>query len=109
MDSRLTHTWRARDRCQGSAYRLQNEREKVEGNEGNRIEAWAEARQVSPIYHNNASEADIDGNAQEGRGDCDPDEIAGGMVSSAWLDFLFFVSLLEALLLEPAAAKRKVM
>lgn len=69
---------------------MQNEREKVEANEGNGVEARAEARQVSPVNDDNASEAEIDGNAQEGRGDRDPDKIAGEMVSSTWLDFLYF-------------------
>ena len=44
MDPGITHIWRARNCCQGSAYGLQDEREKVEANEGNSVEARAEAR-----------------------------------------------------------------
>jgi hypothetical protein len=86
---------------------LQDEGEEVAADEGNGIEGRAEAREFSPVNDDNVSQADIDGGAEEGRGDGEPDQITARMVSSTVLD-AGNLPTVETSHLEPGARKRVV-
>lgn len=63
-------------RGNGTSGRLQNEGEDIETDEGDGINGRAEARNVSAIRDDDAGEADVDGGAEESRGDGEADEVA---------------------------------